>query len=145
MPQFQRFLADVALAQAMLSRSSNFTRGNMTPIRNAIPPRFNAQLPTRHDEFHPALFAAAWTAIDDSAHEAPAGDEPIEDAHTGPAQIEEFPTNPACSNRHLLPTVRPTPMPVSANWDSVKVRAGRLAFTRSRDCHGLVRGLLDLI
>ncbi|HEX2878669.1 MAG TPA: hypothetical protein VHO25_03940 [Polyangiaceae bacterium] len=116
----------------------------MTPGYDALA-TFNPQLPPHHDQYHPALFAAAWAAGGpqfDTGHFKPA-DSDDAPANTGP---ESVPTVvPPPRDRHLLPTVRPTSTRTPATWTNVKERSGRLAFSRSRDCHGLVRSFFDLI
>jgi hypothetical protein len=117
----------------------------MTPGNDAMA-TFNPQLPLHHDQFHPALFAAAWTSgapqFDvDGSNSAPRSPEQLEDVPP-----ESIPTVvPPRGDRHSLPTVRPAPVRAPTRWERVEVRSGRLAFGRSRDCHGLVRSFFDLI
>jgi hypothetical protein len=117
----------------------------MTPGYDALA-TFNPQLPPHHDQYHPALFAAAWTA---GAPQFDAGQfdaGPFNPGHSDDTPPESVPTVvPPPRDRHLLPTVRPAPTRTPATWTNVKERSGRLAFSRSRDCHGLVRSFFDLI
>jgi hypothetical protein len=107
----------------------------MTPGYDASA-TFNPQLPPRHDQYHPALFAAAWTS---SAARFDA--DPIDASHDTDPESTPTVKPPAC-DPHLLPTVRPAPMRMPTTWANQQVRAGRLAFSRSRDCHGLVRSFV---
>jgi hypothetical protein len=115
----------------------------MTPSYDALT-TFNPQLPRHHDQFHPALFAAAWTA---GAPQFDSGESNADHSDDAPAEVgpESTPTvAPPARDRHLLPTVRPAATQAPAIWTHVKGRSGRLAFSRSRDCYGLVRTYLDL-
>jgi hypothetical protein len=105
----------------------------MTPTYDATA-TFNPQLPPHHDQYHPALFAAAWTA---GAALFDAGHFDLGECDDTPP--ESTPTVvPPPRERHLLPTVRPAAMRATTTWSNVKDRSGRLAFSRSRDCYGLV-------
>lgn len=117
----------------------------MTPSYDALV-TFNAQLPPHHDQYHPALFAAAWTTGApqfDAGHSNPGCHSDNAPAETGPESVPTVVPPPL--DRHSRPTVRPASARTPATWTHVKGRAGRLAFSRSRDCYGLVRNSLDLI